>query len=80
MLRSLRTNPCEERPAKTGRTDGRQAPIMPRDDSTIGQLQTGGKDVYGKNQLSSAAAGEHEWLTGDVLVARADLFSGKSSA
>lgn len=40
-FRSLRTNPCDEHPTKTGRIDGRQAPTMPRDDSTIGQYNVG---------------------------------------
>ena len=36
-LLRLRMKPVEEAPTKRGRSKGRQAPTMPRDDSTMGQ-------------------------------------------
>ena len=33
----LRMKPCEVAPTNSGRSNGRQAPTMPTDDSTIGQ-------------------------------------------
>ena len=36
-LLRLRMKPFEEAPTKRGRSNGRQAPTMPREDSTIGQ-------------------------------------------
>ena len=33
----LRMKPCEVAPTKSGRSNGRQAPTMPTEDSTIGQ-------------------------------------------
>lgn len=40
-LLRLRMKPDEEAPTKRGRSNGRQAPTMPMDDSTIGQYTMG---------------------------------------
>lgn len=40
-LLRLRMKPFEEAPTKRGRSNGRQAPTMPREDSTIGQYTRG---------------------------------------
>ena len=37
----LRMNPFDEAPTKRGRSNGRQAPTMPMEDSTIGQYTMG---------------------------------------
>lgn len=76
MLGSLRTKPCVEQPAKTGRIDGRHAPKMPSDDSTIGQYSVGVRtSVWDQHILNSKVHGVRDQHTGHILIARANFYT-----